>query len=103
MREASFYVNKKGGMEFDWSVRYFKDVVLPCLPNASASTPLVVFCDGHGSHLTVDLVKFRRDNHVVVLLRVPHTSHLTQGEDLRNFQVFETEVAMTKAARLAKN
>eukprot|EP00965_Chrysotila_dentata_P026915 893248-Pleurochrysis_carterae.AAC.1 len=103
MREGWFYVNKKGGMEFDLGVRYFKVVVLPGFCNTSASTPLVVFCDGHGSHLTVDLVKFCRDNHVVVLLRVPHTSHLTQGENLRNFQAFKTEVAMTKAERLAKN
>eukprot|EP00965_Chrysotila_dentata_P237189 6201739-Pleurochrysis_carterae.AAC.3 len=44
---------------------------------------------GHGSHLTRDLIEFCCADHTPIILRVPHTSHLMQGEHLANFKHFK--------------
>jgi hypothetical protein len=85
MLGARFTANKKGGVIGDVGVQYIRDVVLPAFPDTCEEFPLVGICDGHGSHLTLALLDFCRDNHVRIVLRVPHCSHLIQGEDVRNF------------------
>ena len=85
MFRPKYICNKKGGVDDDMGVMYLRDVVLPLYPTLTEQKPLVMTCDGHGSHLTTELIEFARANHVVILLRVPHTSHKLQGEDVANY------------------
>ena len=103
MLAAKFTANKKGGVIGDVGVQYLRDVVLPCFPGTCEEQPLVGICDGHGSHLTLALLDFCRDNHVRIVLRVPHSSHLTQGEDVRNFLIFKSELRRQKSKQLTLN
>jgi len=100
---AKFGCNKKGGMQGDYGVMYLRDVVAPCFPNRSEEEKVVVICDGHGSHLTLGLIEWCRENHFSVLLRVPHTSHLTQGEDVVMFRSFKRMLRLEKANKLTQN
>ena len=103
MRAPMFTCNAKGGVRDDIGVHYLRDVVLPCFPDISAEKPIVILCDGHGSHLTLDLINFCRANHIRIVLRVPHTSHLTQGEDVCNFAVLKSQIRVEKARVLTSN
>ena len=103
MRSASFTCNTKGGVRDDIGVHYLRDVVLPCFPDICEEKPIVILCDGHGSHLTLDLITFCRANHIRIVLRVPHTSHLTQGEDVCNFAVLKSRIRQEKARALTEN
>ena len=49
----------------------------------------MVICDGHGSHFTLEALKFCRANGIVLILRPPHTSHVLQCEDLLNFNLLK--------------
>jgi len=102
MRQCFFLCNKKGGVVNDVGVQYLRDVVLPCFPDVAEDNPLAIVCDGHGSHLTLPLIEFCRAHHIHVLLRVPHTTHLTQGEDVSNFARFKPEFRRQKAELLVQ-
>ena len=101
MRQCSFLCNKKGGVVHDVGVQYLRDVVLPCFPDIGEGNPITIVCDGHRSHLTLTIIEFCRAHHIHVLLRVPHTTHLTQGEDVSNFSQFKPEFRRQKAELLA--
>ena len=85
----------------DVGVQYLRDVVLPCFPDIGEGNPIAIVCDGHSSHLTLPLIEFCRAHHIHVLLPVPHTTHLTQGEDVSNFSQFKPEFRRQKAELLA--
>lgn len=103
MLEAHFLANEKGGVKDEVAVQYLRDVVMPCFPDVSATNPIVIICDGHGSHLSLQLIEYARANHVQIALRVPHTSHITQGEDVSNFEVLKSEVRVRKSKMLLSN
>ena len=91
------------GVVHDVGVQYLRDVVLPCFPDIAADNPIAIVCDGHGSHLTLPLIEFCRANHIHhihVILCVPHTTHLTQGEDVTNFARFKPEFRRQKSELL---
>ena len=48
-----------------------------------------MICDGHGSHFTLEVLDFCRANGIVLILRPPHTSHVTQCEDIINFRILK--------------
>eukprot|EP00965_Chrysotila_dentata_P052188 1731513-Pleurochrysis_carterae.AAC.1 len=91
-RKAAYSCNAKGGMKDDMGVQYIRDLVLPCFPHLTPEKPLVIICYGHGSHLTLALVDFCRANNITIVLRVPHTWPLTQGEDRQNFKILKALV-----------
>ena len=99
---ARFTSNAKGGVDAEIGVQYVRDVLLPAFA-PSDTEPLVIICDGHGSHLTLPLLEFCREHHVHILLRVPHTSHRTQGEDVTSFALFKPELRREKSRVLTRN
>ena len=48
------------------------------LEHAVASRPLPLILDGHGSHYQPELIKYARDNGVILLCLPPHTTHESQ-------------------------
>jgi len=102
MRQCYFLCNKKGGVLDDVGVAYLRDVILPCFGDVSAENPLAIVCDGHGSHLTLPLIEFCRAHHIHVILPVPQTTHLTQGEDVSNFARFKPELRRQKTELLVQ-
>ena len=82
----------------DVGVQYLRDVVLQCSPDILVRNPIAV--DGHGSHLLLPLIEFCRAQHIHVRLRVPRTTHLTQGDDVSNILRFKPEFRQHKAELL---
>ena len=87
--EARATVNKSGGMTNEMGVSYMKEVILPYCWDARADNRYILTLDGHSSHLTPEFVRLCKDNYIDLVLRIPHTTHWTQPEDLLNFGVFK--------------
>lgn len=45
--------------------------------------------DGHGSHYTLKLLRFAKDNNIIILAYPPHTTHALQGLDVACFAKME--------------
>ncbi|KAK3256831.1 hypothetical protein CYMTET_34053 [Cymbomonas tetramitiformis] len=66
---STFFANKKGGMTFDLGVHFMKTNIAVMYPDLSPEKPVVVVCDGHGSHLTLELLDYCREVGINVVLR----------------------------------
>ena len=49
----------------------------------------MLICDGFGSHLTFEMVKFCEENGILLFFLPPHTSHLLQPLDVGVFNVYK--------------
>jgi hypothetical protein len=49
----------------------------------------LLLCDGHGSHLTYEFVKFCEDHDIILYILVPHTSHFLQPLDVGVFHALK--------------
>ena len=88
-RPGTCHCNATGGAtESDNSlVRFLEWNVLPHMsPPVSPENKMVLILDGHGSHMTLEVLKFCREKGIAIVLRPPHTTHRTQGEDTHNFR-----------------
>jgi hypothetical protein len=85
--EGTHHHNATGGAtETDDTVlRFMKANVVPHF-RPTKEDPMIIGMDGHGSHITIGLLRFCLDNGIHIVLRPPHTSSITQGEDLVNFR-----------------
>eukprot|EP00733_Pompholyxophrys_punicea_P000732 Pompholyxophrys_punicea_v1_NODE_257_length_2508_cov_3.165919.p1 type:complete len:421 gc:universal NODE_257_length_2508_cov_3.165919:1356-94(-) len=101
-RAAAFYANANGGMTDDLGVAYIKNVIVPCFPDISPNKPAIMVCDGHGSHITLELLLYAKEAGIIIVLRPPHTSHKVQGEDTQNFREFKRLERKAKANLLMK-
>ena len=70
--------------------------------DCSPDQPFVLICDSHGSHLSLEFLRLAKARGVIVIWRPPHTSHVTQGEDVICFGMFKGMLrkATAKAIRL---
>ena len=88
---ATFACNTTGTMKHDdGAIRYVNWNILPLFKGSHAvspSNPIVLICDGHGSHTTYEFLIFCREMGVVLVLRPPYTTAALQGEDRRNFKL----------------
>ena len=64
------------GKTMEW---YIKKNILPLYPDLSETNPIVLICDGHSSHFTIDVLNLMIANHIHLILRPPHTSQVSQG------------------------
>ncbi|KAK3283777.1 hypothetical protein CYMTET_8542 [Cymbomonas tetramitiformis] len=55
---------------------------------------------GHGSHLSCQLLTYCREVGIIIVLRPPHTTNISQGEDVINFGTFKPLFRTVKANRL---
>ncbi|KAK3265163.1 hypothetical protein CYMTET_26140 [Cymbomonas tetramitiformis] len=100
---ATFSANKKDGMNHALSLQYLRRILWRCCFRIAVHTPqnpIGVICDGHGSHLSCELLSYCREVGVIVLLRPPHTTSISQGEDVVNFSKLKPLFRTAKARRL---
>ena len=99
---SRFWCNEKGGVTGDVGVRYIRSCVEPCLPDLSPDNPAVLIMDGHGSHFTLDMLRYCRSIGLHIVLRPPHTTHILQGEDVVHFLVFKGKYHQAKLIALGR-
>jgi hypothetical protein len=52
-------------------------------------THRLLICDGFGSHMTYEFVRFCEDNQIIVFFLIPHTSHILQPLDVGVFHAYK--------------
>ena len=85
---ATIHHNGTGGATSadDTMLRFVQQNILPnVVPKPSETLPVILILDGHGSRMTVPLLGLCREHHIIIILRPPHTTHITQPEDAHNF------------------
>ena len=101
--QPTHYPTKKGSMNAASGLAYFK-AIAAMYPDISKENGfrVMVICDGHGSHLTLEILTFCRQTGIDLVIRVPHTSQDTQNEDLELFGPLENSFVANKGVRLAQ-
>lgn len=91
--------NEKGSMTDEVMLQWLNAVFAPSFPDLSADNPVLLICDGYGSHLNIGFIRRCVELGVWVVLRPPHTSHVTQGEDVQggHFHTFHREERIQKS------
>jgi hypothetical protein len=64
------------------------DGAIPHLKPSEGDRAVVIF-DGCKTHVSYDLFQWAKENHITIMLRPPHTSHLIQSADLHSFKIFK--------------
>lgn len=58
----------------------------------SKENPILLLCDNHESHVTIEAINYARDNGIVYLSFPPHTSHRLQPLDVGVFGPFKSKL-----------
>jgi hypothetical protein len=82
--------NSKGwtcdSIGLEWLTRVFD----PNTRGKAAGKQRALICDGHGSHVQPEVLRFCIDNNISLLLMPPHSSHLCQPLDVSVFSPLKT-------------
>lgn len=76
---------KNGWMTAESFYGYFFNVFHPFLVSKGYALPVIVFLDGHSSHLSLHLSKFCRENGIIIVCLFPNTTHILQPLDVAVF------------------
>jgi|SRR5277367_6185611 len=76
---------ENGWMTGESFYEYFANIFQPYLEENQIPLPVIVFFDGHTSHLTLPLSNFCRDNQIILVCLPPNTTHIMQPLDVSFF------------------
>lgn len=83
--EWSFAKSDKGWITGKVFYEYIANVFHPWLLNQKIPRPVIVFLDGHSSHLTYHLSKFCIEAEIIVIALHPNATHILQPLDVAVF------------------
>jgi hypothetical protein len=69
--------------------KYLENHLLKFLPERSAELPVLLLYDGHKSHISLELIEWAQNQHIVLFVLPAHTSHVLQPMDIGCFGPFE--------------
>ena len=79
---AVYGMSGSGWMEGSNFLEWFKKLYFPAVSNLVRSGPVVLFVDGHHSHLTLELIQYARSKGVHLFCFPPHLTHILQPLDV---------------------
>ena len=80
-----YSVSDSGWMESGNFLEWFQKMFLPAVKLYSSKLPVVLFFDGHHSHMSLKLIKVARNNNVHLMCFPPHCTHILQPLDVAVF------------------
>ncbi|XP_050310037.1 uncharacterized protein LOC126745992 [Anthonomus grandis grandis] len=69
-----------------WNPIYFYNILKSLLKSFGPERPVLLIYDGHASHVDERLIRATRENGVIILKLLPHSSHILQPLDLSVFK-----------------
>lgn len=78
---ALYGVSKSGWMEGDNFLEWFSRMFVPAVDHLK-NGPVVLFVDGHKSHITLSLVTKAREKGIHLYCLPPHSTHIVQPLDV---------------------
>lgn len=79
-----------GWMTSDSFFKYISEHFLPWLIEQKIPTPVVLFLDGHASHMSLQLSLFCREHGIILIALLPNATHLLQPMDVGVFKSLKT-------------
>lgn len=84
-----------GWMKADIFYDYITKCLTKWIDDNEVKKPVLVFVDGHKTHMTIKLSKFCHDNNIILYALPPNTTHLMQPADVSVFKPLKSEWAIT--------
>lgn len=78
--------SEKGWMTGESFFEYVANVFYPWLVKNKITFPVILFIDGHKSHLTLHLSNFCEDHQIILLALFPNATHIIQPCDVSIFK-----------------
>lgn len=94
-----FHVSDNGWMTNELFFERFKLFVV-MVPTVR---PVLLVSDGHGSHITIEVIEYARSNEIHLLCLPSHTSHILQPLDVGVFKSFKAFFSKACHQYMAKN
>ncbi len=70
---------------------WFSDNFIPSINKRKVRKPVVLFVDGHTSHINLEVAKLSREENIVLYCLLEHASHLMQPCDVALFGPLKRE------------
>ena len=77
-----YSVSKSGWMESDNFLQWFLKLFVPTVNHLLSNGPVVLFVDGHQSHISLQLVNTAKTKGIHLYCLPPHTTHILQPLDV---------------------
>lgn len=77
--------SETGWMTAETFYEYITNIFLPFLNDVNIERPVIVFLDGHKSHLSLHLSKFCREHGLILISLYPNSTHILQPLDVAVF------------------
>ena len=78
-------ISESGWMDGANFLSWFMKLFLPAVPYLTETAPVLLFLDGHHSHISLELIRRARGNNILLLCLPPNTTHLLQPLDVGVF------------------
>ena len=88
---AAYGVSESGWMEGSNFLSWCKKIFVPAVSGLLDTGPVVLFVDGHHSHVTVALIQHAREMGVHIFCLPPNCTHLLQPLDVGTFAPVKAE------------
>ena len=89
-----------GNVDSELFIKWMEKIFLKF---AVPERPIILFIDGHKSHVTLDVIDMARNNDVILFCLPPHTTHALQPLDVAIFKSFKNHFSKAvKALSFAK-
>jgi len=83
--------SKSGWMDSELFLSWFRDHFIPSINERKVRKPVVLFVDGHTSHINLEVAKLSREENIVLYCLLEHASHLMQPCDVGLFGPLKRE------------
>ena len=81
-----------GFMDSELFVKWFQKIFIPHA-KPTLENPALLLMDGHASHCSPALIECAKENNVILLALVPHTTHLCQPLDVAVYAAFKSSLS----------
>ena len=85
-QEFMIGATESGWMRSETFFEYISNGFVPYLNDHNIERPVILFIDGHKTHLSMQVSKFCEENQVVLYVLPPNTTHLLQPADVSVFK-----------------
>ena len=79
---AVYGVSSSGWMDWNNFLEWFKKLFLPAVASLTRTGPVVLYVDGHHSHLTLEIIQYAKSEGVHLICFPPHLTHILQPLDV---------------------
>lgn len=89
--EFSFGCSEHGWMLAKSFFKYIINKFEPWLTEKGIQRPIILYVNGHSSHLTLNLSKFCSEKQIVIVALYPNATHVLQPLDVSFFKPFKNK------------